>query len=113
MKSARRVARPSRTGRTPWANGSRVPAWPTRFCPARRRTFATTSWEVQPLGLLTFRMPVRSPTLTRGSGAVAMLAFLFDGAHETHDPVAALQRAIKDELEVGRVAQVQAFLQVV
>src|SRR5437588_985584 len=105
MKSASRVARPSRTGSTPSAKGSRVPAWPTRFWPASRRTLATTSCEVQPFGLLTFRMPVRSGLL--------MPTLLFDGAHQAHDAVAARQRAVDHELEMRRVAQVQALLEVV
>src|SRR5690625_1304072 len=37
--------------------GSRVPAWPTLRVPARRRTRATTSWEVSPPGLSTRRSP--------------------------------------------------------
>src|SRR6202022_267230 len=98
MKSARRVARPSRIGRTPSAIGSRVPAWPTRFWPARRRTRATTSCEVHPVGLLILRMPVKRSGL-------AMLALLFDGAHESHDAVASGQRPIENELEMRRVAQ--------
>src|SRR5712691_8767395 len=105
MKSARRVARPSSTGSTPSAIGSSVPAWPTRFWSASRRTLATTSCEVQPRGLLTFRMPVRSGLL--------MLALLFDRAHQAHDAVASRERTVEDELEVGSVAQVQALLEVV
>ena len=41
-----RVAWPRKTGRTPAANGSRVPPWPTRRTPVRRRTMATMSCEV-------------------------------------------------------------------
>src|ERR1700687_8637 len=102
MKSARRVARPSRTGKTPSAIGSSVPAWPTRFWPARLRTFATTSCEVQPFGLLTLSMPVKRSGL-------AMLALLFDRAHEAHDAVASGQGTIEDELQVRNVAQIQAI----
>src|SRR5216683_5941854 len=96
-------------GKTPSAIGSSVPAWPTRFWPARRRTLATTSCEVQPFGLLTLRMPTRpiAARSTRGLGAenssceaggaicrgeedpsegedlgLAMFALLFDGAHQ-------------------------------
>src|SRR3989344_4104583 len=35
----------------PVANGSRVPAWPMRFSPVKRRSRATTSNEVIPSGL--------------------------------------------------------------
>ena len=55
-----RVAWPRKTGSTPAANGSRVPPWPTRRTPVRRRTMATTSWEVGPMGLPTTRMPSSS-----------------------------------------------------
>src|SRR5438067_646880 len=105
MKSARRVARPRRTGSTPSANGSRVPAWPIRFWPARRRTRPTTSCEVQPFGLLTLRIPVKRSGL-------AMLALLLNVAHQAHDAVAARQRAINNELEVRNIAQVQSALEV-
>src|SRR4051794_8031876 len=98
MKSARRVARPSSTGSTPPAIGSSVPAWPTRFWPARRRTLATTSCDVQPLGLSILRIPTRSVM-----SGVAMLAFLFDAAHELHDAIAAGERAIENELQTRRV----------
>src|SRR5919202_2822393 len=101
MTSASRVARPSRTGKTPSASGSSVPAWPTRFWPASRRTLATTSWEVQPGSLCTFRMPL-----------VGVLTLLFDAAHQPHDAVAALERLVEDELEVRDVAQVESLLQV-
>src|SRR5438552_9364988 len=105
MKSASRVARPSRTGSTPSAIGSRVPACPTRFWAASPRTFATTSCDVQPVGLWTFRTPVRSGR--------AMLALLFDGADELHDARTSSQRAIEDEFEMGRVAQLESLLEVV
>src|ERR1700716_3719039 len=105
MKSARRVARPSRTGKTPEAMGSSVPAWPTRFCDANRRTLATTSCEVQPFGLSTFRMPARS-------GLVAMLALLFDRPYPAHNAVSSSQGWIEDELEMRRIAQVEAFFEV-
>src|SRR5438876_9485399 len=99
MKSASRVARPSRTGRTPEAMGSSVPAWPTRFCDASRRTLATTSCDVQPVGLLTFRMPA--------SSGLAMLALLFDRPHQPHDAVASGQGAVENELEMRFVRQVE------
>src|SRR5712692_887984 len=105
MKSARRVARPRRTGRTPSAIGSSVPACPMRFWPARRRTRATTSCEVQPRGLLTIKIPVKG-------SRVAMLALLFDGAHQAHDAIASGQGAIEDELQVRDVAQIESILEV-
>src|SRR4030088_2826670 len=105
MKSASRVARPSRTGKTPEAMGSSVPAWATRFCDASRRTLATTSCDVQPFGFSTFRMPARS-------GLVAMLALLFDRPHQAHDAVSSGQGRIEDELEMRRVAQVESLLEV-
>ena len=49
--STARVARPTKTGSTPVAMGSRVPAWPTRRSRRMPRTLATTSWEVQSWGL--------------------------------------------------------------
>src|SRR5919197_2155901 len=100
MKSARRVARPRSTGSTPSAIGSSVPAWPTRFWPARRRTLATTSCEVQPPCLHTFRTPL-----------CGMLTLLFDGAHQPHDAVAPGERAVEDELQMRDVAQVEPRLQ--
>src|SRR6266700_429705 len=42
---------------TPVAIGSRVPAWPTRRVPARRRILATTSWAVMPPPLSTITRP--------------------------------------------------------
>src|SRR3954451_14420949 len=49
-----RVARPTSTISSPVANGSSVPAWPTRRMPgSSRRTIATTSCEVFPAGLST------------------------------------------------------------
>src|SRR6266516_2905215 len=44
-------------GRTPLAAGSRVPAWPTRFCLRTFRILATTSCEVMPVALLMLRIP--------------------------------------------------------
>src|SRR5262245_16177684 len=108
MKSARRVARPRSTGSTPVANGSSVPAWPTRRWPARRRTRATTSCEVQPLGLSMLRMPTSS-----GAAVTRAFPLLFDAAHQAHDAIAPRQRPIEYELEVRCVAQVQALFQVV
>src|SRR5919205_4049026 len=99
MVSARRVARPSSTGNTPSASGSRVPAWPTRFWPASLLTLATTSCEVQPGSLCTFRIAL-----------LGVLTFLFDAAHEPHDAVAALQRLVEDELQMRDVAQVEPLL---
>src|SRR5229473_2744801 len=55
--SATRVAWPTQIGSTPLAAGSSVPAWPTRLCLSSLRTFATTSCEVMPVGLLMLSMP--------------------------------------------------------
>ena len=74
----------------------------------QRRTLATTSCDVQPVRLV----DVQDADDHRRSG-FAMLALLLDGAHELHDAVASSQRAIEDELEVRRVAQVESLLQVV
>src|SRR5215468_4182477 len=52
-----RVALPTPTTSTPVASGSSVPAWPTRLVPVRRRSFATTSWEVHPAGLSMMSRP--------------------------------------------------------
>src|SRR3989338_9626130 len=46
-----------KTGRTPVAIGSRVPEWPTLLTRVRFLILATTSNDVQPLGLLTMIMP--------------------------------------------------------
>src|SRR5580765_2593800 len=54
---ARRVARPTTSGRTPVAAGSSVPVWPTRRSRRARRTRATTSCEVGPDGLSTTNRP--------------------------------------------------------
>ena len=51
------VAWPRQIGSTPVAAGSRVPACPTRFSPASRRTNATMLKEVHPDGLFTFSIP--------------------------------------------------------
>jgi len=55
--SLTRVAWPTHTSSTPVANGSSVPACPTRLILRTRRIQATTSCEVQPCGLSMFRMP--------------------------------------------------------
>src|SRR5215468_4450751 len=52
-----RVALPTPTTSTPVASGSSVPACPTRLVPVRRRSFATTSWEVHPAGLSMMSSP--------------------------------------------------------
>ena len=52
---------------TPVAIGSSVPAWPTRRVPPSRRTWATTSWLVQPAGLSTTSSPSAA---TAGRAAV-------------------------------------------
>src|SRR5262245_3444846 len=62
MKGTSRVAHPRQTISTPLASGSRVPAWPTRFVPARRATISTTRREDIPEGLLT----ISRPTMIRG-----------------------------------------------
>src|SRR5215210_4450946 len=57
-----RVARPTRISRRPVANGSRVPAWPTRARPgSSRRTAATRACEVLPAGLSTRMTPPPAP----------------------------------------------------
>src|SRR3954454_16644690 len=62
---------PSRSRRSPVANGSSVPAWPV-FCLRSRRTRATMSWDVTPASLSTSRTP--------GSGASAVTPRTLRGA---------------------------------
>src|SRR5207248_2204772 len=57
------VASPSRIGSTPVAAGSRVPAWPTRRRPSRRRTRVTASNEVTPGALSTTSTPASTRIL--------------------------------------------------
>ena len=45
------------SGKTPVANGSRVPVWPTFTPPSSRLTAATTAAEVIPVGLSTTSTP--------------------------------------------------------
>src|SRR2546421_11696791 len=45
-------------GSTPVANGSSVPAWPTRCAPVSRRRRLTTEKDVSPAGLSKLRTPV-------------------------------------------------------
>ena len=52
-----RVARPTSTSSRPVANGSSVPAWPTRRPRCSRRTAATMSCDVLPAGLSMSRTP--------------------------------------------------------
>ena len=52
-----RVARPTNTGSTPVAMGSRVPPWPTRRSWRMPRSLAHTSMEVQPSGLSMMSTP--------------------------------------------------------
>src|SRR5438552_1723311 len=60
MYGMRRVPRPTRTTSNPVANGSSVPACPTRCDPTTRRTIATTSCDVTPGGLSTSNRPPTS-----------------------------------------------------
>ena len=53
-----RVADSKRIGKTPVARGSRVPAWPTRCAPVRRRSRLTTANDVSPAALSTLSTPV-------------------------------------------------------
>src|SRR5919112_2788871 len=72
-----RVARPTRTSSRPVANGSSVPAWPTRrrgLDPSCRRTAATMSCEVLPAGLSTSR----SPSCAAGGGSPGSSDVLLD-----------------------------------
>ena len=55
--STARVARPTKTGSTPVAMGSRVPPWPIRFSWNTPRSLAHTSWEVHSEGLSMMRTP--------------------------------------------------------
>ena len=60
--STARVARPTNTGSTPVAMGSRVPAWPMRRSPSTRRSFAHTSILVQSWGLSMIKIPLGTET---------------------------------------------------
>ena len=55
--STPRVARPMKMGSTPVAIGSSVPPCPMRFSWNTPRSFAATSWLVQPPGLSTIKIP--------------------------------------------------------
>ncbi len=57
MYSRRRVALPTATGRTPVTCGSSVPPWPIFFVFKIPRSLATTSKDVQPASLYTFKIP--------------------------------------------------------
>ncbi len=58
---------PTPTISNPVANGSSVPAWPTRRSPVSRRTRSTTSWLVIPAGLSMRRKPSIRDYSTRRS----------------------------------------------
>ena len=60
------TALPTATVMTPAAAGSRVPPWPTRRVPTRRRTAPTTSWLDMPGGLSTFSSP-KGSLMRRGA----------------------------------------------
>ena len=62
------AARPSRTGSTPVAMGSKVPVWPIFFSQASPRSTATASNEVNPWGLSNISMPFINPPWGRSSG---------------------------------------------
>src|SRR5918912_590188 len=73
MNGRTRVVRPTTRTRRPVANGSSVPACPTRRSPTARRASATTSCDVMPAGLSTRRMPSAARlagVLIGGHGAV-------------------------------------------
>src|SRR5215471_16520717 len=103
-----RVALPTPTTSTPVASGSSVPAWPTRLVPVRRRSFATTSWEVHPAGLSMMSSPSavwvagrlrafprRGQGLVRGAGL----------GHQFFHVARAFGQGVADELKRRRVAQ--------
>src|SRR6188472_1452062 len=56
-KRCTRRARPTRTSRSPVANGSSVPAWPALRTPSARRVASVRSCEVLPAGLSTRTRP--------------------------------------------------------
>src|SRR5260370_33291841 len=66
--SANRVGDSKRSGRTPVASGSSVPAWPTRWAPVSRRRRLTTAKEVSPAALSTLRTPEGNGGLLVGRG---------------------------------------------
>src|SRR2546425_3066420 len=54
------VALPKHNTSTPVAAGSSVPVWPTLGIPSSVRARATTSWDVQPAGLLMTSTPSKT-----------------------------------------------------
>src|SRR6516165_9834666 len=120
-----RVALPTPTTRTPVASGSSVPAWPTRLVPVRRRSFATTSWEVHPAGLSMMSSPsavwlVTETVLPVGRDAVGvgvagrLRAFPRRGqgfvrgaglGHQFFHVACAFGQGVADELKRRRVPQ--------
>src|SRR5438046_7557718 len=71
--SARRVADSKRTGSTPVASGSSVPAWPTRCAPVTALRRLTTENDVSPAPLLTFSTPVLKRSVLRRGGKDGLL----------------------------------------
>src|SRR5512146_2936291 len=98
-----RVPRPRRTTRRPVANGSSVPAWPTRLMPVARRTCDTTSCDVMPAGLSTSRRPPSSVVGVAGAGRVA----IFELSEQGFDSRRARETVVHVERDLRREPQPQ------
>src|SRR5205085_6394773 len=100
-----RVPRPTRMTSNPVANGSKVPACPTRCDPATRRTIATTSCDVTPGGLSTSSKPPAS--VVGVSIGKRWNGSLFDLGEETLDVRRVGDALVSFETDFGSEPQTQ------
>src|SRR6185437_10243619 len=101
-----RVARPTRSTRSPVANGSSVPPCPTRLTPSARRAIATTSWDVTPAGLSTSSRPSIAGILV-GRGRLVRLAFVAQLREQRFDARGVRGRFVPPEFDFGREPELE------